>query len=58
MTKRTWAISGYHYSQKPTQGGIIASSIGMPLRELQKIARSMCYNGEGQRYAVVETVKP
>jgi hypothetical protein len=53
MRKRKWAIVAYTVGQRPGRD-YIQSSIGQPYNELRKIARSMCSNGEGFRYAVVE----
>ena len=49
----TWGIVSYHVGQMPGRDFIV-SSIGKPKRELQKIARRLNSNGEGQRYTVRE----
>jgi hypothetical protein len=53
MAHRIWAIKSWTVGF-PNSGGIIESSRGRPYNELRKIARRMCFNGDGQRYAVVE----
>lgn len=53
--KLKWAIVSYRVGQRPGRDYIL-SSIGVPYRELKRIASQMSRNGEGQRYAVCRYV--
>jgi hypothetical protein len=53
VRRRRWAIAAYPVGGRPGRD-YIASSVGRPYQELRRLARRLCRNGEGWRYAVVE----